>query len=348
MDKIKVIIADDSGVMRLLIQNIISEDSEIMVLDTAVNGEEAYQKVKSLKPDILLLDLVMESYDGLYAVRQIMRKCPLPIIILSALGNSEPKKVFEALDAGAYDFVNKPDGAFNSKIRGVKKQLIHKIKLASESSVDLLKKKLNHNKNNFAHTFPKKLPYSIIVIGASTGGTTAIESILRYIPQNIPIPILIAQHIPKDFGFSFAKRLEENIGFQVRVAQNNELIKGGTIYIAPSHTNLQIYKDIISQKIYARYITDKFEAYNYPSIDALMLSVAEVYQSQAIGIILTGMGKDGTKGMQTIFQKGGFTIAQDEVSSIVFGMPKSAINQGIIKSILPLKEISHYVVGLLG
>jgi two-component system, chemotaxis family, protein-glutamate methylesterase/glutaminase len=341
---INVLIADDSGFMRLMIKDMLSEADDMEVLEAAQDGEDAYQKTLALNPDVIILDLVMEKYDGLYAVKKIMANCPKPIIILSSLGNVNPQSVVEALEAGAYDFVNKPEGAYASKVRNVKQQLINKIRYASRIDVSNLKKKVVAN--NHAHTFDT-LHYQILVIGASTGGTNAIESILKKLPQNFPIPILVVQHIPSEFGYSFAKRLNEETPFEVKIAQHKEPIQNGKVYVSPSDTNMKIVYDDNTHQSFCYFTNQQFDAYNHPSVDCLMLSVAEAYQSKTLGVILTGMGKDGTLGMKKIHELGGYTIAQDEKTSVVFGMPQSAIHEGAIQQTLPLDEIPNFIVGCL-
>ncbi|NJO03805.1 MAG: response regulator [Bacteroidia bacterium] len=237
---IRLLLVDDSGFMRLLTTSILSEDQELVVLDTAQDGQDALMKTHTLRPDVIVLDLLMQNYDGLYAVREIMTQVPTPIIIFSGVGNLNFEKVIEALEAGAYDFVHKPQGAYHSKVREVKNELIQKIKLAAQVDVAILlrKKVVNH----YPHSFTAQSPYEIIVIGASTGGTTAIETILLKIPQNLPIPIVIAQHIPAEFGCSFARRLDEMLPLKVSVAQPDEILRGGHIYILASEVNTKLVR----------------------------------------------------------------------------------------------------------
>ncbi|MDO1451263.1 chemotaxis-specific protein-glutamate methyltransferase CheB [Rhodocytophaga aerolata] len=344
--KIKVLIADDSGFMRLVLSDMINSDGELTMVASAENGKEAYEKTKKLRPDVLLLDLIMPEYDGLYAIKSIMRDCPTPIVILSSSGVMDSKRVFEALDAGAFDFLNKPKGTFGSKIRDIEEQVIAKIKSAAYINTDRLSKK-SAQLNNHLHTFDKALPYEIVAIGSSTGGTGAIEEILKKLPSNFPIPIVIAQHMPQEFVESFARRLNDLFPFTVKVAEKGEPLQKGSIYLSPGSTNTLLENDPTTGQVCIGFTSHRFTEYNDPSVDCLFTSVAHTYASKALAIVLSGMGKDGTKGMQALHLAGAYTMAQDEQSSIVFGMPKSAIEKGIVKKTLSIYEMGGFLVSCL-
>jgi len=342
--KIRVLLVDDSGFMRMVLSDIINSSPDIEVVDTAVDGKEATEKTKSLKPDVVLLDLTMKDYDGLYAVKHIMDEFPTPIVILSAMGNSNPDAYIEAMSAGALDFLNKPAGLANSKIREIDHQIFNKIRAAAQVDVkNLVRKQVIKNSN--LHSFETHLPYDVIVIGASTGGTGAIEQILTKLPSNIPVPVVIAQHMPAEFVTSFAARLNELIPIEVKVASVNENLRRGVIYIAPGDINIILSKTAGGVKIS---LTDKeYQEFNHPSVDALLESAAEVYGNKALGIILTGMGKDGASGMEKMYKAGAYTIAQDEKTSVVFGMPKAACELGVVKKMLPIHEMATFIVSAL-
>jgi len=333
--------------MRLVIADMLNQDADLNVIDTASNGKEAYEKTMALKPDIIVLDLVMQDYDGLYAVRKITQEQPTPIIILSAAGNVNPDAVVEALNAGALGFVNKPQGILHAHIREVNNVLIEKIKAAARIDISKLAQNTQKLSNTNPHTFDQNLAYQVIVIGASTGGTGAIESILLNLPSNLPIPLLIAQHIPENFVHSFAKRLNDLVPLEVGVAQEDEILLSGKVYIASCSSNMKLKKNADTNRVRIVLTDEKYTSFNNPSIDSLMLSVAQVYGNKAIGVLLTGMGRDGAQGLSAIHHAGGFTIAQDEKTSIVFGMPKAAIDEGVARAILPLSDIAHFLVGCL-
>lgn len=345
MEKIKVLLADDSHLMRILFSMILSEQEDIEVLDSVENGKEAFEKTQELKPNVVLLDMIMNDYDGLYAVDNIMKHCPTPIILLSGL-EKENEMVFEALNRGAYDFLAKPRGKFNSKVRSIQDELLQKIRQVHNIDISTLGEK-KKSINQHMHTFEKTNVYQILVIGASTGGTSAIEAILQNLPTNFPIPVIIAQHISQNFVNSFTERLNNLSPIRVSVAKENTIIRPNQIYVLSVNKNMIIKKTFDSSQSYFQFTNKKYKAYNLPSVDSIMESVAQVYQQKSIGVILTGMGTDGTLGLGKIYKNGGFTIAQNRESSVVFGMPKSAIEEGVIKEVLDIKEIANFVVGLL-
>jgi two-component system chemotaxis response regulator CheB len=315
-EKIKVLPVDDSGLMRLIVADMLNSEPDIEVCDTAENGKEAFEKTLELRPDVVILDLMMQDYDGLYAVEHIMKKCPTPIVILSALGNADPKAVLKALDAGAYDFVNKPQSTVSPKIREVKDELIEKVRNANGTEISEYREFRKRKSNSRPHTFIEKLPYSLIVMGSSTGGTAMVEKILMNLPENIPVPIFAAQHMPEQFVESFAARLAGICSLEVKVAEHKEVLKPGCVYIAPGNRNVEIKKIRTGDKITVQYTDKQFKEYNNPSVDCLMLSAAQALESAVIGVILTGMGRDGTEGMKALHEKEAYTIVQDEATSI--------------------------------
>ncbi len=342
--KIKVLLADDSGFMRMMITDIVNSEDDIQIIDTAVNGKEAVEKTMELNPDVLLLDLTMEDYDGLYAIQKIMLAKPLPIVILSSIRSSNPGAALDALNAGAYDFIDKPSGMISSKIREINKVICNKIREASKIDIHsfVSSNKRNHNE----HTF-EEVRYDVIAIGASTGGTGSIEFILLNLPSNLPVPVIIAQHMPAEFISSFAKRLDELIQTKVKVAQDNEYVLPNVIYILPGTTNMIVKKNANDRFPRFSAITKTYTEFNFPSVDGLMESVAEVYGKKGLGVILTGMGKDGTEGMVKLNKNGGYTIAQDQESSVVWGMPRSAWEAGSVKQLVNLKEMPGFIVSCI-
>ena len=341
MSKINVLIADDSGVMRLLISDILKEDPEMNVVGTATNGQDAVTKWRQLKPDVVLMDMHMGEYDGRYAVKNIMRENPTPIVVLSAIGNSDMGPIMEALSLGAFDYLNKPQKN-NARIRDLKVELLEKIKLAYK--VD--RKKLGQGKTNLnhnPHTFVGDMPYHAVVIGSSTGGPTAVEKVLTRLPSNMPLPVLIAQHMPENFVPSFAKRLNSLTPLSVVVGIKDMVVKPGVVIIAPGGKNMIVKRNEIGQ-VLVDFTDTRFKEFNNPSIDSLFLSAADIYKNNLIGVILTGMGKDGALGMTDINNFGGLTIAQDEKTSVVYGMPKAAVENGSTKNIVPVQDIGGFIV----
>lgn len=344
--QIKVLLVDDSSFMRMLLSDIVSSNPNIVVVDTAINGKEAVEKCKILSPDVVLLDMTMADYDGMYAIKHIMNDHPVPIVILSSIRTTNPDSILEALEAGAFDFIDKPVGIANSKIRLIEDEICGKIILASKIDKSKLIKK-NTTTNTFKHTFVHNHKYQVLAIGASTGGTGALEYILMNLPENLPIPVIIVQHMPVSFIQSFAHRLNIITKLTIKVAQENEELKDSIVYIVPGHTNTIISKTTNQSKVRFEHTNEQFLEYNNPSINSLFSSIARVFGEKCIGIILTGMGRDGTLGLTEIFEHGGLTIAQDQKSSIVFGMPKSAFEAGVVKNVVSLADMPGFIVSAL-
>jgi len=341
MGKLKVLIVDDSAFMRLLISDLLTEDSSIDVIGTAVNGLEAKSKVVELEPDIVILDLNMPDYDGIYAVKAIMAERITPILILSSVGNTDLEPVFEALKLGAVDYMNKPNRN-KSKMREISDELIQKVKSAARAKP----RKIADIKPAAQPITPraKSRKFDIIAIGASTGGPSAIERVLTTLPEDFNIPIVICQHMPQSFIPPFVQRLNMLTKLNVVAASQDMQATPGTIMFCPGHANL-VFKEI--DGVVKVDFTDKvFREYNNPSINCMMLSVAEVFRKKAIGVILTGMGKDGLEGMRAIHKNGGYTLAQNKETSIIYGMPKVVAEAGLVKESLDIKEIGNHLINM--
>jgi len=341
--QIKVLIVDDSALMRLLVKSIIEKDPEIVVVGQASDGLSAVAMTKKHQPDVILMDIIMGDYDGLYGIQEIMRDMPSPIIVLSAKGNTNKGSILEALSSGAVDYINKPiKNAVG--MHDIATELIHKIKVASSNKLPTT---IPARTNTLPHTFSDNLPYNIVLIGASTGGPSAIEHILRNIPSNWSIPIIITQHMPDNFIHLFAKRLDTLTSIPVKVAKEyEEVLQQGIIYLIQGKSNSTLTRDT-SGTIYIRHTDQQFEAYNSPSIDAIMLSAAAIYKEKAIGVLLSGMGRDGAAGLAKIYKNGGYTITQSRDTCVIYGMPKVANEMGVVCKIVPLKDIGNFLVGCL-
>jgi two-component system, chemotaxis family, protein-glutamate methylesterase/glutaminase len=338
--KIKTLLIEDSGFMRILLSDFLRKDSGIELIGTANNGLDGVEKVKSLKPDVVITDMVMPQFDGLYVVQQLMKDMPVPIILLSSLDRTDPK-IFDALREGAFDFIDKPH---NTEATQGYPPLTKMVREASMT--DFLKlRQLTKRRNTAVHTFEARLNYDIIAMGASTGGPSAVEHIVNNLPANLSIPVVIAQHMPERFIESFALRLSESTGLNVSVARDGDFLLANHIYLAPGTSNMRI--DLSGSSPTVKYVNDHYKEFNHPSIDCLMESVAAIYGSRAIGVILTGMGKDGTQGLNKINEAGGLTLTQDEGSCVVYGMPKVAFETGAAKYQIPLNEIPNFIISAL-
>lgn len=343
---IEVVIVEDSGLMRLILSDIINSEPGLNVVGTALDGKEAVDIVLRLKPDVVLMDMNMGDFDGLYGVRNILEKYQVPIIILSAMGNTNLEPVLEALRLGAFDYLNKPADN-KAKVRTIGYQIVDKIKTAALSNSKLFS--INDaaiKKNSNEHTFDVNIKYHVLVIGASTGGPTAIERVITKLPGNMPIPVLIAQHMPANFVTSFVNRLNGLTPLTVKVGEDGEHIRPGYIYVAPGDKNMIVNRNL-SGEVVIGFTNMNYKEYNNPSINALMLSVNEVFREKAIGVVLTGMGKDGANGLASIYKSGGYTIGQDKESSVVYGMPKEVADREVIHKAVGIHEMAGFIVSCI-
>jgi len=340
--RIRTLLIDDSAFMRKVIGDIITADAGIELVGTAANGKEGMELAASLQPDVVITDMVMPEYDGMYVVHAVMKSRPVPVILLSSLEKTN-LRIFDALQSGAFDFVDKPIGLDSESLRDYPlRKLIHE---AAQTDVDSLRVKTKAAANRSNHTFESALRYEIIVIGASTGGPGALEYILSNLPSNLRIPVVIGQHMPARFLESFAERLNNHNHLPVRMARNGDVLKGGIVYVVPGDQNTCIVSG--AGDIVFGHSTKQFSDFNNPSINCLFNSVADTYGGKTIGVILTGMGRDGVEGLKKIKDNGGFTIAQDEASCIVYGMPKVAVEQNAARQTVVLREIPGFIISCL-
>lgn len=341
MDKIKTLLIEDSGLMRIMISDALRSDPDIAVVGTANNGKDGADKARQLHPDVVITDMVMPEYDGLYAVRTIMKNSPIPIILLSSLDRANPE-VFDALNEGAFDFIDKPQTKNSDEFKNSLHTLKERIKAACNLDSEVLGKQINRTNHHF-HTFDSLLQYNILTIGASTGGPSAVESVLMQLPGNLPIPVVIAQHMPHRFLISYADRLKSILPLPVKVARRNDVLKAGIIYITPGDGNMKVRADGEGRPAFF-YSKRIYKEFNDPSVDCMFESIADFYGTKTIGVILTGMGKDGSEGLLKIKKSGGLTIAQDAASCVVHGMPKAAMENGAVDYVVNLKEIPGFVM----
>jgi two-component system chemotaxis response regulator CheB len=333
---IDVLIVEDSAFMRKVLSEIMEEDPEIRVIDSAINGIEGVKKASLLKPDVITMDVEMPNMDGIEAVKEIMKICPTPIIMISAYTKKGAQKTIETLISGAVDFIEKPGGPISLNIREIKEEIIEKVKIASKANLKTAtkKKQISLKKRGMGD--------SLVIIAASTGGPKVISSIFKKIPNDFPAPIIVIQHMPGTFTRAFAKRLDERSPLSVMEAKEGNLLKKGTAYIAPGDFHLEIDDD-------RRVKLNKKPSLHgvRPSADITMNSASENFDGNLIGIILSGMGKDGSIGVRNINKRGGFVIVQDKDTSVVYGMPKSAIDSGCVDLVLPSNEIAAKLIALV-
>lgn len=342
-NKLKILVVDDSAFMRLLISDLLSEDQQIDVVGTAINGKEALEQVTKLGPDVVLLDMNMPDYDGLYAVKEIMANKPTSILILSSVGNTDLQPIFEALKYGAVDYINKPNRN-KSKVRELQQELIQKIKSTSRAKPGEMK--IDHTQVKIASPRTKrKTKYKLIAIGASTGGPTALENLISSLPGDFNIPIIVCQHMPSSFIPQFVQRLNVLTQLDVVSATKGMRPQAGRVMFCPGHSNLILEE--ADRDIRVNFTDEVYRDYNNPSINAMMLSAAKVYKDQMVGVLLTGMGKDGVSGMLAIHNAGGYTIGQDKETCVIYGMPKVAFEKGAIDKVLGIHGIGNHLVNKL-
>ncbi len=332
-DKIRILVVDDSAIMRKLIIDILKRDPQIEIVGQAENGKKAVELARILKPDVITLDIEMPEMDGLTALKFLRKEVPSSrVIMFSSLTQEGAKATIEALSLGAFDFVPKPSTkSFLESVKKIEEELLPKIKGATEQ----IKRK--------PFVLPKLTTrirsglYRVLGIGVSTGGPQTLSEIFKNLPGNFPAPILIVQHMPPLFTKQLADRLDKLSPLRVKEAEDGEPIKEGTCYIAPGDYHMVVKKENQQKIIHLHKGPPKNNC--RPSVDVLFESLAEVYNGTCLALILTGMGRDGAEGAKLIKQKGGAVMAQDAESSIVYGMPRAVIESGLADEILSLTEI---------
>ncbi len=337
---IRVLVVDDSAYNRVSITKMLESHPEIRVIDTASTGEDAIHKVVKLKPDVVTLDLEMEPMDGFAVLRWINLNFPTPVVIVSS--KSSDKNIFKALEMGAIDFVAKPTGKASPLLQQMEGELI--LKVINASKANILKKEEPEEKKPIIVEQALKKNYEAIVIGASTGGPPAIQKIFSSLPK-LPIPVIVAQHMPPIFTALFAERLCKIAPMEFKEAEQKEEIKPGKVYIAPGgkHTALEE----MGGKIYIKLIEKKEDELYCPSVNILFESAANIFKEKLLGILLTGMGDDGAEGMLKIKETGGFTIAESQDTAIIFGMPQEAIRLQAVGKVLPSWQIPSFLLEIL-
>lgn len=334
MEKIRVLVVDDSALMRRIISDMINQEEDMEVVSVARNGEELLQKIQVLKPDVVTLDVEMPKMNGVEALGELKkRSLKTPVIMLSSITTEGARITMECLDLGAFDFISKPSGSISLDINKVKDELIQKIKSSYKN-----KNKVEVKPRTIVR---KSLEGSLeaIVIGASTGGPKALTTVITNLPEHLGIPILVVQHMPIGFTKAFAERLNNNSKIQVVEAQDGMRIEKDIVYIAQGGSHMEVSLD---KKI--RLTKDPSIWGVRPAVDKLFISAAKLYQNKLMSIVLTGMGKDGANGSIEVKKHGGFTVSEDESTCTIYGMPKAAFETGIIDEVLPLGQVLSKII----
>ncbi|SES67896.1 two-component system, chemotaxis family, response regulator CheB [Natronincola peptidivorans] len=353
---VNVVVVDDSPFMRKIISDILNSDDGIKVIGDAKNGKKAIEIIKELKPDVVTMDIEMPIMNGLDALKEIMISHPVPVVMLSSLTYHGAQLTMEALELGAIDFIQKPTNIFAVNSQILKKEIIQKVKGAHKAKLISCSKAFNSSPKpsivlaNKGRLIRQKERDNIIAIGISTGGPRALQNIIPLVPKNFPGSFLVVQHMPPGFTKSLAERLNGISNVIVKEAEDSEKILPAHIYIAPGNYHLGIKEDS-SKDLFIELTQDPPVSGHRPSADVLFQSIAKTKQNNIniTAVIMTGMGSDGTKGLSVLKEKKeAYIVAQDEESSVVYGMPKSALKAGVVDVVTPLEKIMDVIVKRVG
>ena len=345
---IRVLVVDDSALMRRLIPQLIESDSELHVVATAMDGAFALKKIDEYRPDVITLDLEMPRMDGIETLRQIMRLHPVPVVVVSAHTRQGASTTFKALHMGAFDFIAKPRDVLADGMQEIAADLIQKIKAAVASPLrrrTLLAAAGTSAKAKRATSslVPAK---KVVAIGISTGGPNSLEYMFSQIPAEFSAAIVVVQHMPAGFTDPFARRLNESCALEVKEAQSGDLLAAGRVLICPGDRHIKLRHMPLGDVV----VLSNEERVNghRPSVDVLFHSAAEEFGAQAVGVLMTGMGEDGAEGLGAMKAAGALTLAQDEASSIVFGMPRAAIERGYANRVVSLEDMANNLIAHCG
>jgi two-component system chemotaxis response regulator CheB len=337
--------------MRKAICNMLASDPRLAVVETARNGEEAIQKVAELHPDVMTLDVEMPGMNGLEALRKIMEIRPLPVIMVSSLTEEGAQETLTALDLGAVDYISKQLDGVSTNITAIQQELIGKVVAAAGTAG-----KISRPRNGVLRSIPPLALSAatvnatrgskVVAIGCSTGGPKALQELLPRFPKDFPAGVLIVQHMPKYFTKPFAERMNQLCQVEVREAADGDLVTSGVALVAPGGLQMRVARKG-ALEVEVKLSPNVEGLLHTPSVDILMQSVAEVYPGRGIGVILTGMGHDGLEGMKAIKRANGRTVAQDEASCVVYGMPKAVVDGGYADKVVPLPHIAGEIVNMI-
>jgi len=347
-ERVRVLVVDDSALMRKLIPMILERDPDIEVVGTAMDGAFALRKIAELQPDIVTLDLEMPRMDGLETLRMIMRGAPLPVIVFSTHSKEGAYSTFKALALGAIDFVAKPRNAAAGNLEPVALQLAEKIKVAKRAGgrKSIPKPVLEAPPSSNKRSRPAIPPNRVIAIGISTGGPNALQYLLTQFPADFPATFVVVQHMPEGFTDMFARRLDECCALDVHEAKSGDLLIAGRVLICPGNRHMMVRRMPRGEMVVLS-DTPPINGHR-PSADVLFHSVAQEFGLTSVGIIMTGMGEDGAEGIGAIKAAGGMTIAQSEETCVVGGMPRAAMMKGFVQKVLPLDTLGAHLISQYG
>lgn len=354
---IRVLVVDDSAFMRKAITRMIEADPGIKVIAAARDGEEGIRLLKEHKPDIVTLDIEMPRMGGLEALKIIMEDNPTPVIIVSSLSEEGAQVTLDAMDLGAVDYIPKNLGGTALDVLNIQQELIRKVRVFAGKRLSRIRapkkvvteriQPLSIPKGHIPEGARKSIQkMAVVAIGTSTGGPKALQEVLPRFPSDMPVAILVVQHMPKAFTGPFADRMNDLCNLKVKEAEDGEVVRAGEILIAPGDIHMKVVRRKPTEVNIELTKTPEDNPYR-PSADVMMLSVADVYPGRSLGVIMTGMGADGMKGMVAIKKKHGRTIAQNEATSIIYGMPKAVVDAGAADKIVPLDQIAGEVMNMI-
>jgi len=355
LDRITVLVVDDSALMRREISRILESDPRLKVVACARNGRDAVELVKKHEPDVVTMDINMPVLDGVTALQMIMMESPRPVVMLSSLTQEGAITTFECLELGAVDFVAKPSGTISKDIGKQAAEIIAKVKAAARSRPARLRRtprSVAREDDRSRRTASGPPVHNgatrVVAIGVSTGGPKTLMEVIPYLPADLDAAVLIVQHMPEAFTRPFAERINAASAINVKEAAAGDILMPGCGYLARGGKHMVLAKPARGRGAMVRYVSRPADVPHIPSVDVMMHSVAEVFGPNAIGVLMTGMGADGADGMVRIRQLGGKTIAEDESTCVVFGMPAQAIARGGADFVLPCYEIADKIVELVG
>jgi two-component system chemotaxis response regulator CheB len=337
---IRVLIVDDSAFVRKALSRMLGTASDVEVVGTAVDGQDGVEKVLALRPDVVTLDVKMPRMGGLEALQRIMAECPTPVLLLSSLTGEGADVTLRGLDLGALDFVDKSsvEGHMNllaladellEKVRGLARAHRRQPPAGPAQASTALQPEISRPRAD------------LVVIGTSTGGPAALQTVIPSLPADLPVPVLVVQHMPIGFTRSLAERLDQRSDLVVREARDGEPLLPGRVLIAPAGRHLKVHRVQGEARVHLDY--EPLDALHRPSVDVCMQSAARAYGAALLGVVLTGMGADGVEGLRAIRASGGRTLAESEETCVIFGMPKAAIEAGVVHRVATLDRIADEI-----
>ncbi|AKB52989.1 Chemotaxis response regulator protein-glutamate methylesterase CheB [Methanosarcina barkeri str. Wiesmoor] len=358
---IRALIVDDSALIRKLLSDILSQDPNLRIIGTAFNGKDGLEKIKKLRPDVVLLDNIMPVFDGLKTLAWIVKECPTPVVMISAFGERAEEITLTAFEYGAVDVIQRPEGILSQNMPDMAEEICRKTRAATKANLENLEcmrnreleeTDINKREKIEKHRSRKETTSfvrNVLAIGASTGGPRALEKLIGSFPADIPAAVLIVQHMPAGFTASFSKRLDSKTALRVKEAEEGDIIEEGTVLIAPGNHHMEIVQKTVKgrKEEVAHLSCSPKELGSRPSVNALFRSIAPIYGSKIVSLVLTGMNCDGADGAEQVKKMGGKIIAEAQSSCVVYGMPKEVVRRKLADFVLPLDKMAEEIVKII-